>query len=51
MEILQPAGNDDHAEVRLTVSTPPASNEELRDTCHLPEPTHLHLFCVPQSGQ
>ena len=51
MELLQPAGNDDHAEFRFTASTIPASNEELCDTCHLPEPTHLHLFSVPQSDQ
>ena len=51
MELLQTAGNDDHAEFRFTASTIPAGNEELCDSCHLPEPTHSHLFSVPQSDQ
>ena len=36
-ELLQSADNDDHVVFRLTASTPPASNEELHDTRHLPE--------------
>ena len=51
MELSQPTSNDDRAEFRPTVSTPPASNEEFHDTCHIPEPTHLHLFGVPHSDQ
>ena len=51
MEWLQPTGNNDHAKFRLTASKPPASNEELHDNRHLPEPTHHHLFRVLQSYQ
>ena len=51
MELLQPAANDDHAEFWLTATSPPTSNEELRYNRHNPEPTHVHLFRVPQSDQ
>ena len=51
MELHQPASNADHAEIRLTASTPPVNNEELRDICHLLEPTNLHLFWLPHSDQ
>ena len=49
MELQQPAGNDHHDKFRLTASTHPGSNEELRDTDHLPQPTHLYMFGVPHS--
>ena len=44
VELLQQAGNDDHAEFRPTTSTQPASYEEHGNSHHHPKPTNLRLI-------